>query len=68
MLPMADDQASPIDIAPSCKGDTRMPAVDERIRYRPRAVLGSGAGEKKSVIVEDWMIYVRNFRRTAWVF
>ena len=29
-----------------------MPAVDERIRYRPSSVAGSGAGMKMSAILE----------------
>jgi hypothetical protein len=50
--PMKPCQASPMLMAPSCRGDTRMPAVDERIRYRPSSVAGSGAGMKMSAILE----------------
>jgi hypothetical protein len=40
-----------MDIAPSWSGETRMPAVGERMRYRPNSVLGSGAGMNMSAIV-----------------
>lgn len=44
--PMNSDQAPPMDMAPSWRGETRTPACGERILWRPRAVLGSGAGMK----------------------
>lgn len=42
--PMNSDHASPMLMAPSCSGLTRMPARFERTRYRPSSVAGSGAG------------------------
>jgi hypothetical protein len=51
MLPMNSDQASPIDMAPSCRGETRMPAVEDRMRSLPSSVAGSGAGSKKDMMV-----------------
>jgi hypothetical protein len=51
MEPIWSFHASPMDIAPSWRGDTRTPAVGARMRCRPRAVLGSGGGAKKSAMV-----------------
>lgn len=44
-----------MDMAPSCRGETRIPAVEERMRYRPSSVGGSGAGLRRS----DMLIRVR---------
>ena len=51
MLPINWDQASPIDIAPSWRGETRTPAVEERMRKRPSGVFGSAAGANTSDIL-----------------
>lgn len=55
MLPMNWFQLSPMDIPPSCRGDTRIPALGESTRYRPRGVAGSGGALKiSSILVVAW--------------
>lgn len=49
MLPIPADQAEPIDMAPSWRGETRMPAVGERMRWWPRGVEGGGTEAKFSI-------------------
>lgn len=46
-------------MAPSCRGDTRIPAVEERIRYRPSSVAGSGAGLNMSDISKVFDVNVK---------
>jgi hypothetical protein len=41
---------SPMLIAPSVSGETWTEACLERARYRPSAVGGGGAGEKKDML------------------
>lgn len=45
MEPIASFHASPIDMAPSWRGETRTAAVEDRIRYLPSSLGGSGADE-----------------------
>ena len=52
--PMKPFHASPMLMAPSCSGLTRMPARFARIRYRPSSVAGSGAGANSSFMVQNW--------------
>jgi hypothetical protein len=52
--PMMPLHASPMLIAPSCNGLTRMPARFERIRYLPSSVAGSGAGLNNSFMMKIW--------------
>lgn len=51
MLPMTSFQASPMLMAPNCRGETRIPAVELSMRYLPNSVGGSGAGLKISAMV-----------------
>jgi hypothetical protein len=44
MAPIKSDQALPILMALRRNGETRTPALGERILYLPSSVLGSGAG------------------------
>lgn len=48
MEPIAEAQASPMDMPPRQRGETRTPAVGERMRYRPSSVWGWAAGVKGS--------------------
>lgn len=36
-------QASPMDMPPSCNGETRTPAAEDRTRRRPSSVGGVGS-------------------------
>jgi hypothetical protein len=56
------DQASPMDMAPRHSGDTRTPAVLDRILYRPSSVGGAGAGWKKSAILGSSEFCVVSFK------
>jgi hypothetical protein len=49
---MKELKASPMLIAPKHNGETRTPAVVERMRYRPSSVGGSGQGAKRLDIVD----------------
>ena len=50
MEPSMPSQALPKLMAPSCNGETRMPAVLERTLYLPNEVGGSGAGSKSDMM------------------
>jgi hypothetical protein len=50
MEPSMPSQALPKLMAPSCNGETRMPAVLERTLYLPSEVGGSGAGSKSDML------------------
>ena len=50
MEPSMPSQALPKLMAPSCNGETRMPAVLERTLYLPNEVGGSGAGSKMDML------------------
>lgn len=50
IAPIEPDHALPILIAPRAKGDTRTPALGERILYLPSSVLGCGALEKSVIL------------------
>ena len=63
MEPRMPVQASPIDMAPSCRGETRIPAVLERTLYLPSEVGGSGAGSKRDML---WFVEEVGFVLMVW--
>ena len=46
-------------IAPNARGETWTPAFEDRTRYRPSPVLGSGAGTQRFLDIVDWLQVVR---------
>jgi len=68
MEPSMPSQALPKLMAPSCNGETRMPAVLDRTLYLPNEVGGSGAGWNIDMLWLEWRGWWNGIEVVVWKF